>query len=73
MSLNTCSERPALELLSRSPLPALRGLTVSETPREVVITGSVSTYYLKQLAQETVRAAVSGRQLLNRVTVRAAI
>lgn len=57
------------ETLSASPLPELRRLVVTATDDEVVITGRVSSYYLKQLAQESVRVAVGARRLLNRVAV----
>ena len=36
---------------------------------EVVISGSVSSYYLKQLAQETIMPILDGRDLVNRVKV----
>jgi len=55
--------------LKRSPLPALRKLAVQETEDGVVISGSVNSYYLKQLAQETVMPLLGGRRLHNRVTV----
>jgi hypothetical protein len=35
----------------------------------VIITGKVSSYYMKQLAQEAVRSSVGDRRLLNRVEV----
>ncbi len=57
-------------VLSASPLPELRRLVVTADEREVVITGRVSSYYLKQLAQESVRNTVGLRKLLNRVEVR---
>jgi hypothetical protein len=57
------------QLLSQSPIPALRKLSVEETGADVVITGRVSTYYLKQLAQETVMPLLNRRQLRNQVTV----
>ncbi len=60
-----CPERT----LSASPLPELRRLVVTTTEDEVVITGRVSSYYLKQLAQESIRGTVGGRRLLNRVAV----
>ena len=57
------------EVLTASPLPQLRRLVVTANESEVVITGQVSSYYLKQLAQETVRPALGRRRLLNRVEV----
>ncbi|WP_020471897.1 BON domain-containing protein [Zavarzinella formosa] len=56
-------------LLHDNPVTCLRRLDVTETHDEVVITGHVSTYYLKQLAQETVRPALGGRRLRNQVKV----
>jgi hypothetical protein len=55
--------------LRQSPIPALRKLSVEECDGAVVLRGSVSSYYLKQLAQETVMPTLAGRELLNRVTV----
>jgi hypothetical protein len=60
---------PAAEALEQSPLPDLRYLRVDENDAEVVITGKVSSYYLKQLAQETVRPVLGQRRLLNKVVV----
>jgi hypothetical protein len=59
----------ALAALSHSPIPALRKLVVEETDTAVVLLGNVSSYYLKQLAQETVMPVLDGRELLNRVAV----
>jgi hypothetical protein len=59
----------ALNALHHSPIPALRKLAVEESDTCVVLLGSVSSYYLKQLAQETVMSLLDGRELLNRVTV----
>jgi hypothetical protein len=59
----------ALAALSHSPIPALRKLVVEETDTTVVLLGNVSSYYLKQLAQETVMSVLDGRELLNRVVV----
>lgn len=56
-------------MLRQSPLPDLRRLDVEESEFEVVITGRVSSYYLKQLAQETIRVALGERLLHNRVVV----
>ncbi len=58
-----------VEALAHSPLGYLRRLVVIENDAEVVITGTVSSYYLKQMAQETIRYAVGQRRLLNHVEV----
>jgi hypothetical protein len=55
--------------LRQSPIPALRKLAVEETDGAVVLLGSVPSYYLKQLAQETVLPVIDGRELHNRVMV----
>jgi hypothetical protein len=59
----------ALAALRHSPIPALRKLSVEESDNDIVILGSVSSYYLKQLAQETIMPVRSGRELQNRVQV----
>jgi hypothetical protein len=69
--MNTCpvlSPEPA-EALTSSPLGQLRRLVVSADAFQVVITGQVSSYYLKQMAQETVRPVLGDRMLLNNVEV----
>jgi len=58
-----------VSMLQQSPIPDLRRLQVEETEFEIVITGLVTSYYLKQLAQETVRTAIGQRRLRNRVVV----
>jgi hypothetical protein len=55
--------------LRQSPIPALRKLTVEELDTAVILLGKVGSYYLKQLAQETVMPVLDGRELLNRVAV----
>ncbi len=65
----TLLQMSPVELLSGSPIPELRRLVVTENEQEVVISGRVSSFYIKQLAQESVRVAVAGRQLQNRVVV----
>jgi hypothetical protein len=55
--------------LRHSPIPALRKLSVEETEEEVVIDGKVPSYYLKQLAQETLMPVLGNRELRNRVAV----
>jgi hypothetical protein len=59
----------AAALLRESPVNDLRSLEVSETESDLVITGIVTSYYLKQMAQETIRPALAGRKLRNRVLV----
>ena len=63
------AETPSRAALRQSPIPALRRLLVDETDDLVVLKGAVSSYYLKQLAQETVMPVLSGRELHNRVSV----
>jgi hypothetical protein len=55
--------------LRQSPIPALRRLSLEESDAAVMISGNVPSYYLKQLAQETVIPLLAGRELHNRVTV----
>ncbi len=69
MSTSTLEQTQLALALRRSPIPALRKLTLSESDTSVTIQGQVSSYYLKQLAQETVLPLLDGRQLLNRVQV----
>ena len=58
-----------VEALDQSPQPLLRRLAVEETDDEIVISGNVPSYYLKQLAQETIRPHLGRRRLRNRLTV----
>jgi hypothetical protein len=70
-AMNACPA-PVQELSSvllASPLPQLRRLVVTANEREVVITGRVSSYYMKQLAQEAIRPTLGDRRLLNKVEV----
>ncbi len=74
MNTATLREEPIMfselaSMLRLSPIPDLRYLEVEETDLEVIITGHVGSYYLKQLAQETVRPAIGQRRLRNRVLV----
>ena len=59
----------AAMILQQSPLPALRKLQIQETDASVMILGRVPSYYLKQLAQESVMPVLDGRALVNRVVV----
>jgi hypothetical protein len=69
MSPATVEPSRAVLALRQSPLPPLRKLVLEETEEAVVIQGKVSSYYLKQLAQEAVMPLLEGRKLLNRVVV----
>ena len=57
------------EVLTTSPLPHLRRLVVTVSDAEVVITGRVPSFYLKQLAQEAIRPSLGHRRLRNHVEV----
>jgi hypothetical protein len=68
--MNTCTVSPdPAEVLTTSPLGQLRRLVVEASETEVIITGRVSSFYLKQLAQEMLRPALGQRTLRNRVEV----
>jgi hypothetical protein len=53
----------------QSTHPALRRLNVEGSEGELVISGTVNCYYLKQLAQEALRPITGDVQLVNRVQV----
>jgi len=59
----------AAMLMRDNPVNDLRRLDVAESDAEIVISGIVSSYYLKQMAQEAIRPALSGRRLRNQVIV----
>jgi hypothetical protein len=69
MTTSTLEQSRAALALQHSPIPALRKLSLDESDSAVVISGSVPSYYFKQLAQEAVIPLLAGRQLHNRVTV----
>ena len=56
-------------MLRQSPILALRQLSLEETETTITIHGNVSSYYLKQMAQETLRPLLAGRKLVNQVRV----
>jgi osmotically-inducible protein OsmY len=56
-------------VLASSPMPELRRLDVEASDEVVVLSGRVSSFYLKQMAQECVKTATAGRKLVNRVEV----
>ena len=69
MPLSSAVGPSASEALQQSSHPALRDLAVEESAEAIVITGVVTSYYLKQLAQETLRPIRGRRQLVNHVRV----
>jgi hypothetical protein len=69
MAASVVLQSRADQVLRQSPIPALRNLSVEETDQDVVLLGSVSSYYLKQLAQETIMPILGSRELHNRVLV----
>ena len=69
MTTSTMPHSSAALALRQSTLPALRKLLLEESDEAVVIHGHLSSYYLKQMAQETVMPALGGRELRNRVVV----
>jgi osmotically-inducible protein OsmY len=61
----------ACHALKRSFYPALRRLSVEGTDGALIISGKVSSYYMKQLAQEAVMPVRGSLKLVNRVDVKA--
>lgn len=58
-----------VQVLLKSSNPEIRRLNVRETDDTLQISGRVSCYYLKQMAQESLRAAAAGRRIVNDVVV----
>jgi osmotically-inducible protein OsmY len=56
--------------LSESPIYELRDLQVETTDAGLLISGTVDSYYHKQLAQEAVRAVVGRVPMINQILVR---
>jgi hypothetical protein len=69
MTSTASDSSSAAQALRQSSHPALRRLALEESDSAIVITGRVSTYYLKQMAQEAVMPMRGVRILINRVTV----
>ncbi len=55
--------------LSGSPIYTLRDLRVEQTDEGLLISGTVDSYYHKQLAQEVVRAVAPSAEVVNRIRV----
>jgi hypothetical protein len=59
----------ARHALSRSRIYDLRRLNVDQDGEAVVLRGRVSSFYHKQLAQELVRNAIDGAEVINAIRV----
>ena len=59
----------AQKALAASPIYALRELRVDQTGDTLLISGLVSSFYHKQLAQEVVRAVAEGIEVVNSIHV----
>ena len=55
--------------LARNPYFANRNVRIELQEDEIVLKGSVTTYYLKQLAQESVRSLTSAEKIRNEIEV----
>jgi hypothetical protein len=60
----------AQRALAASPVFALRELQVEQQGDALLLRGRVSSFYHKQLAQEVVRHAAEGIELVNSIEVR---
>jgi hypothetical protein len=63
-------EQSARQALAASPVYALRELKVEQSGETLLIRGSVSSFYHKQLAQEAVRHVAEGVEVVNAIHVR---
>ena len=59
----------AKKMLNDSPFHALHALRVEQSGDHVMLKGQVESFFLKQLAQETVRSATRGIEMVNEVLV----
>jgi osmotically-inducible protein OsmY len=55
--------------LANSPIYDLRDLQVDQCEGTLLISGSVSSFYHKQLAQEVVRSVCRGVEVINSIRV----
>ena len=62
---------PLQHVLANSCQPQLRNLSVIETDDRVIITGRVSSYFIKSLALESVKNVVDHRSLILNIEVEA--
>ena len=70
IALSTEQEGHAIrQALQDSPWREVRGIVCRVNPTRVFLTGKVTCYFMKQMAQETVKHALGGRQIRNYVRV----
>jgi hypothetical protein len=69
MQLLTIEPSPVRLALEQHSVPALRRIGLEESETAVVLTGTVPSFYYKQLAQEAVLPLLAGRKLRNRLGV----
>jgi hypothetical protein len=63
-------QKRAQKALAASPVFALRELQVEQRGDALLLRGLVTSFYHKQLAQEVVRNAAEGVELVNSIDVR---
>ena len=69
-STSTNEMRPrAQTALDSSPIQELRNLQVEQREETLLISGAVSSFYHKQLAQEVVRSVCKGIEVINSIRV----
>lgn len=68
-TLNRRLRLKAADALQRSPIPALRHLTLVDSREELILDGRLPSDYYRQLAQEVITPFLNGRILINRVVI----
>ena len=71
-AIQVVSKRPrdvAQRVLCNSRIHELRSLQVEQIEQSLLISGTVKTFYHKQLAQEAIRNVSSGFKVVNQVDV----
>ncbi|MFO0877332.1 MAG: BON domain-containing protein [Gemmataceae bacterium] len=65
----TLEATPLMQAFQQQRIAGLNRVVVTETDDEVLLTGTVPSFYHKQLAQESILRHLQGRRLLNQVAV----
>jgi hypothetical protein len=69
VTLSTQVQHRATTALAKSPFHELHNLQVEQHDDALWISGTVSSFYQKQLAQEVVRSVCQGVELINSIQV----